>query len=81
MFYLPYLIYKLFILTVGGRGVKKEGTKGKRMLALSLATVTLGVLIAISALVLLGCSTKITNEAETHTDKPANLVTVYKPFG
>ena len=62
--------------------MKKEGTKGKRMLALSLATVTLGVLIAISALVLPGCSsTKITNEAETHTDKPANLVTVYKPFG
>ncbi len=63
--------------------MKKEGTKGKRMLALSLATVTLGVLIAISALVLPGCSTKITNEAETHTDKPAgnpNLVTVYKPF-
>ncbi len=63
--------------------MKKEGTKGKRMPALSLATVTLGVLIAISALVLPGCSTKITNEAETRTDKPAgnpNLVTVYKPF-
>jgi hypothetical protein len=75
------LIYKLFILTFGDRGMKKEGTKAKRMLALSLATVTLGVLIAINALVLPGCSTKITNEAETRTDKPANLVTVYKPFG
>ena len=65
--------------------MKKEGTKAKRMLALSLATVTLGVLIAINALVLPGCSSaKITNEAETRTDKPAgnpNLVTVYKPFG
>lgn len=65
--------------------MKKEGTKAKRMLALSLATVTLGVLIAINALVLPGCSsTKITNETETRTDKPAgnpNLVTVYKPSG
>jgi hypothetical protein len=65
--------------------MKKEGTKTKKMLALSLATVTLGILIAINALVLPGCSsTKITNEVETRTDKPAgnpNLVTVYKPFG
>ncbi len=65
--------------------MKKERTKTKRMLALSLATVTLGVLIAINALVLSGCSsTKITNEAETRTDKPTgnpNLVTAYKPFG
>ena len=65
--------------------MKKEGTKAKRMLALSLATVTLGVLIAINALVLPGCSsTEITNEAETRTDKTAgnpNLVTAYKPFG
>ncbi len=65
--------------------MKKERTKTKRIPALSLATVTLGVLIAINALVLPGCSsTKITNEAETRTGKPAgnpNLVTVYKPFG
>ena len=65
--------------------MKKEGTKTKRMLALSLATVTLGILAFVITLVLPGCgSTKITNEAETRTDKPAgnpNLVTVYKPFG
>ena len=65
--------------------MKKEGTKTKRMLALSLATVTLGILAFVITLVLSGCSsTKITNEAETRTDKPAgnpNLVTVYKPFG
>ncbi len=64
--------------------MKKEGTKIKRMLAISLATVTLGILAFVSVSTLSGCSTKATNAAETVAEKPAgnpNLVTAYKPFG
>jgi len=65
--------------------MKREETMIKRMLALSLTTVTLGFLTFIIALILSGCSsTEITTEAETRTHGAKgnpNLVTVYKPFG
>ena len=55
------------------------------MLALSLTTVTLGILTFIIALILSGCGsagTETEAESFTHGTKGnPNLVTVYKPFG
>ncbi len=56
--------------------VNRKGMKGKRILAISLATVALGVLSAITVLVPLGCSRP---EATTEPEAPTSaLVTIYQ---